>query len=108
MNISLRLVFENFDGNIDFTSEVFKRLKPSNKFLKLMREKLGLLYFPGTENANDHCFQSLHEIQSEYKFFFTRRDLINYISKNLKHENIDSDFGYVKFPESVSVFFCAD
>ena len=104
MKIKLTDIFISNSDKWHFSKQVLLALEIKQNFIDEIARRLALTYFENGSKESNVCFLNDEQLRPEYKMFFSKSDVINYLNWVLKADDFDLKNDEVPFPE-VGEFF---
>lgn len=104
MKIKLTDIFIYNSDKWHFSKQELLTLEIKQHFIDEIARRLTLTYFENGRKESNVCFINDEQLRPEYKLFFSKSDVINYLNLVLNADNFDLKNDKVPFPE-VGEFF---
>ncbi len=104
MNSKLFDIFIPLRDKFHFSKQELLSLVIYDTFIKQIAKQLDLTYMENDSEGNNLCFADSEQLRPAYRMFFSKSDLIDYLSFALKADEFDIRTDEVLFPKR-EVFF---
>jgi hypothetical protein len=101
MNIKLSDIFILKSDKSDYSKKELLALELKKDFINKIAKRLDLIYLENSEKEGNLCFMNNEQLRPEFKVFFSKSDIIGYLSFTLKATNFGIKTDKIPFPEII-------
>ena len=98
MRLKLEETFEAWIDQLYYTQNELLGLKVKQSTIKAFANHLNLFYVENIVEGGNACHMNAKTLQTAYKMYFSKNDLIDYISSVLNTDLFDFSYHVVQYP----------
>ena len=104
MMTKLSDIFIVVSDKLYYSKKELLALEIKRKFMDEIARRLDLTYFENIEKEGNLCFVNDEQLRPEFKLFFSKSDVIDYLNLALKADDFDIKKDELPFPK-INEFF---
>lgn len=105
MDLQLSDIFIPLPDKQYYSKQELLALEIKQDFIQKMERQLDLNYLESENSDSNVCFANHEQLRHEFKMFFSKADIVEFLNRMLPKEDFNIDIDKVPFPRTGEHFW---